>query len=37
MSNEIQGLIAILFLVIPALLYAAIAVRDANKANRKVK
>ena len=37
MSNEIQGWIAVLFLVVPALIYAAIAVRDANKANRKVK
>ncbi len=37
MSNEIQGLIAILFLVVPALIYAAIAVRDTNKINKKEK
>ena len=37
MNNEIQGLIAILFLVVPALIYAAIAVRDANKTNQKEK
>ena len=35
MSSEIQGLIAILFLVIPALIYAYIAVKDANKKEKK--
>ncbi len=37
MSNEIQGWIAILFLVVPALIYAFIAVRDANKTKHKEK
>ena len=37
MSNEIQGWIAVFFLVVPALIYAAIAVHDANKTNQKEK
>ncbi len=37
MSNEVQGWIAVLFLVIPALIYAFIAVRDTNKTNQKEK
>ena len=37
MSHEIQGWIAVLFLVVPALLYAYIAVKDANKSNQKEK
>ena len=37
MSSEVALWIACLFLIVPAFLYAYIALKDANKANRKVK
>lgn len=37
MNNEIQGWIAVLFLVIPALLYAALVIHDMKKREQKEK
>ena len=37
MNNELALWLTSLILIVPALLYAYIALKDANKANRKVK